>query len=347
MKRVALLLLFARVAYADAQGSPDALRAPHTLVVHVPPISATPGDPIELEAMLDAPYAEQIAVRYREIGTTEWHDAAFERSSAGGWYATLPGTRATGVEYYIHGRDLAGGEVDHFASADAPHLVRVDATLADRLEQLDHDRLDGHREEVALDVTAHDFGNRYGLADHYVRAELAYTHRLWRALDQITFGFGSISGKTPLMSEPGGEVDAKALRYGFGELRVRLHTSVYADIRASLGASQAGFEGGVRGQLILGKPWRSNVSLGGEYLGDLGGTAWVRLQWDTAPPFLMGAAIVRTDLPGSAIEQTGLMLAYDIAYPIAKRARVKAQVSYGARDGDAQFGGGVGTAIEF
>ena len=64
-----------------------------------------------------------------------------------------------------------------------------------------------------------------------------------------------------------------------------------------------------------------------------GPTGWVRLQWDTAPPLLMGASIVRTDLPGAIIDPAGLYIAYDVAYQVADRFTMKAQVSYGARDG--------------
>ena len=73
----------------------------------------------------------------------------------------------------------------------------------------------------------------------------------------------------------------------------------------------------------------------------------MRLQWDTAPPLLMGASIVRTDLPGAIIDPAGLYIAYDVAYQIADRFTMKAQVSYGARDGAAHFGGGLGTAVAF
>ena len=68
---------------------------------------------------------------------------------------------------------------------------------------------------------------------------------------------------------------------------------------------------------------------------------------DTAAPFLMGASIVRTNLPGVMISQAGLYIAYDVAYALASRYTVKAQVSYGARDGASHVGGGVGMAVDF
>jgi len=73
----------------------------------------------------------------------------------------------------------------------------------------------------------------------------------------------------------------------------------------------------------------------------------VRLQWDTAPPVLMGASVVRTDLPGAVLSRFGVYLAYDVSYRITPRVTIKGQVSYGPRDGSAHVGGGLGTALAF
>ncbi|MGE0545535.1 MAG: hypothetical protein AB7O24_12870 [Kofleriaceae bacterium] len=333
---------------APAAADPAASAAPaRALVVHVAPSSSEAGAPVELEAMIDAPFAEALTVRWRAVGEREWHDAEFERSSAGGWYASLPPSPAPGVEYYIRGRDMTGAEVLHFASAEAPHLVRVDPALFDRLEDLDRERLNGHANEIAVEFMGHNFGNRYGIADRFVRGELTFTHRLLRELHHVSFGFGAIDGRTPEDDLPTAGNVRHALRYGFGEVRLRAHPSVFIDLRLALGVSHDGFDQGVRGALTFGKPWRSSVSVGAEYLHDLGASAWVRLQWDTAPPLLMGASIIRTDLPGALVDAAGLMLGYDVAYRIARRLTMRAQLSYGSRDGAAHFGGGLGTAVEF
>lgn len=323
--------------------------APRSLVIHVAPASVAANQPVELEAMIDAPFAEALTARWRAIGDATWHDVTFERSSAGGWFASLPPARPPGLEYYIRGTDTGGAEVTHFASAETPHSVRVDATLFDRLEEIDRERLANHVNEVAIDVQGHNFGNRYDIPDRYLRGELTYTHRLLRQLHHIAFGFGTIQGKTPATNDTMVESDYlnHGLRYGFGEVRVRAHKSVFLDLRVSLGVSQKGFDQGVRSQITLGKPWRSNVSIGGEAMGDMGPTGWIRLQWDTAPPVLMGASIVRTDLPGVIVSAAGLFIAYDIAYRIAQRFTLRGHISYGARDGSAHLGGGLGTAIEF
>jgi len=342
-----LVVVVAPAAYADdPKPAPVAARS---LVIHVAPLSSPVGEPVELQAMLDAPFAETLSARWRPLGESTWHDVPFERSSAGGWFASLPPTPAPGLEYYIRGVDVNGAEVAHFASAAAPHMVRVDPGLFDRLEDLDRKRHLGLRDQISLEIAAHNFGNRYDLPDRFGRGEATFTHRLWRQLHHIAFGFGTIWGKTPVSSEPAAHEDyvAHGMRYGFGELRFRLHPSVFVDARVALGVSQDGFDGGVRGQVIFGKPWRSALFIGGEAFRDLDKTAWVRLQWDTAAPFLMGASIVRTNLPGVLISSAGLYLAYDIAYVISGRYTLKGQVSYGARDGASHLGGGGGIAVDF
>ena len=337
MKILLALISLTAVAYADD--------APHALIVHVPPIASPAGAPIELEAMIDAPYVEKLVVHYRAVGETAWHDTGFDRSSAGGWYASLPPATPPGVEYYIAGTDVGGAEVDHFASASAPHVVRIEPSLVERLEAQDRARLGGLDNELAVDVMGHDFGNRYDLPDRFIRGEIVYTHRVLRTLHEVGFGFGTIEGRTPTEMEDTSTV--KGSRYGFGQVRVRLHPSVFADARVGLGVSHDGFGANTRGQLTFGKPWRSCVQVGAEYMTDLGPSAWVRLQWDTAPPLLMGASIVRTDLPGAVTSAIGLYVAYDVAYRLSERVTVRGQVSYGPRDGVAHPGGGIGTAIAF
>ncbi|MGE0870628.1 MAG: hypothetical protein AB7P03_18830 [Kofleriaceae bacterium] len=331
---------------SSSPATPAPVASARSLVVHVAPSSAQAGMPVELEAMIDAPFAEALSVRWRAVGERDWHDAEFERSSAGGWYASLPPSVPPGVEYYIRGRDASGAEVLHFASAQAPHVVRVDPALFDRLEELDRARLNGHANQIAIDIMGHNFGNRYGIADRFVRGELTFTHRLLRELHHVAFGFGAIDGRTPQSDVPEAGDLHHALRYGFGEVRLRAHPSLFIDLRLALGVSHEGFDQGVRGAVTFGKPWRSSVSVGAEYLRDLGPSAWVRLQWDTAPPLVMGASIVRTDLPGAVIDSAGLMLGYDVAYRIAHRLTLRAQLSYGSRDGAAHVGGGLGTAVE-
>lgn len=339
--------LVASVAPARADEVKTTAITARALVMHVPPLTAKAGAPIELSAHIDAPFAEALAARWRPVGGTTWIDAVFERSSAGGWFATLPAATPPGIEYYIAGRTAAGVEVPHFASATAPHTVAVVAGLFDRLAELDRRRLADRMNEVSLGVYGHNFGNRYDVRDQFLRGDLVYTRRMLRELYQVSFGFGSILGHTPRYDGQMIDDVERSLDYGFGEVRVRPHPSFFLDLRGIFGASHREFVGGIRGQVIFGKPWRSSVFVGGEVIGDLGASGWVRLQWDTAAPLLMGASITTTDLPGATVAAAGLYVAYDVTMRVVDRLAVRAQLSYGSRDGRAHLGGGLGTALDF
>jgi hypothetical protein len=220
----------------------------------------------------------------------------------------------------------------------------------DQLAERDRARRAGRDDELALDVVGHQFGNRLedeaSLRDQFVRADLRWTHRFYRILYAATFGFGAIEGATPSASTlDATTVDTRA-RYGTGGVTLRVHPSVFVDGHAVLGVSHDGFLGGAAGSVTLGRPWATAVSAGAEYLADLGASGWLRLQWDTAPPLLMGATVIRTDLPGARLDN-GVLVRYDVAYKLADQVTARAAVSVGARDGGPHLGGGLGAAYEF
>jgi hypothetical protein len=340
---IALLLLVAGPARADQAPAPTAAR-----LLHVPPLEAAPDRDVELVAAIDGAWREaDLVARWRRRGDTVWHDAPFRRSSAGGWYATIPGEGVgrAGVEYFI-----AGAEAVHFASAESPHTIAVVPLEVEQLAEGDRRRNRGRDDEVRVDVEGHQFGNRFeddqGPRDHYLRAESTWIHRFYRILYATSFGFGAIEGATPDASAADAMELATSSRYGFGELRLRVHPSIFVDGRLALGISHAGFIGGAAGRITLGRPWSTSVSAGAEYLDDLGPSAFIRLQWDTAPPLLMGASIVRTDLPGAVLDD-GVLVRYDVSLRVAGRFTSRAAVSVGARDGAPHFGGGLGLGYEF
>ena len=284
--------------------------------------STDAGEPIELEAMIDAPFAETLSVRWRPIGG---RDVARRRRSSA--RARAAGSRACpppsspGVEYYIRGNDAAGAEIDHFASAAAPHVVRVDPALvrsardarsrAPRRPRATRSRSTSSRTTSATATSIDAIGSsaassstRTGCCASSTRSALASAR----------------SRAARRASDGDGDDVLKGMRYGFGQVRLRVHPSVFLDGRVGLGVEPRRLRRQRRAaQITFGKPWRSNVQVGGEYIGDLGRPGWVRLQWDTAPPLLMGASIVRTDLPGAIIDVAGLYIAYDIAYRVAER----------------------------
>lgn len=345
-------LLASGVAIAQpAEPRVAATEAPpaRATVLHLPPSEADAGEPLRLAAVIDDAWTEAaLVVRFRTAGQPTWHDALFERSSAGGYYATIPAAavRRPGLEYFIAGRTPAGAETLHFADPGQPHLVRVEPTAFERWQEHERRRLGGHDSTASAHAFAHDFGNRFDKEDYYGRAELDFTHRLVDHLYAISFGFGAIEGRTPEDATSDAFVRRRGARYGYGGATLRLHDSVWIDGRAAIGVDRDEFITGARAQLTLGKPWRSSVDLGAEVMENLGPTLWVRLQWDTVPPFLMGAAIVKTDMPDAEL-RNGSFIVYDITYPVTERLRLRGSLSFGARDGPGNFGGGLGTEMAF
>lgn len=341
---IALVCCWAAAAHAQAKTP-----AARATVLHVPPGEAPAGEPLRLVAVIDAAVAEPVIVaRYRALGGDgEFSEVPFERSSAGGYYATVPAedVQRPGVEYYIAGRDEAGAELRHFASGGAPFAVRVEPPVLERLAAADEQRMGGRLDAVRFDLDGHNFGNRYGKHDYFVRSELQWTHHFLRRLYAVSFGYGLIEGKTPETEEPEPHVVKRSARYGFSEVRVRLHPSIFLDGRAELGVNREELEVGAAGALTLGRPWRSSVQIGGEAMSSMGPSVFVRLQWDTAPPFLMGASVHKTDLPDAVLED-GLFIRYDINYFIGAIA-LRGAVSYGSRDGASHWGGGGGVAVSF
>jgi hypothetical protein len=340
----------ADAATSTGDAPPAPVAPQRATLLHVPPGEARPAEPLRLVAVIEGAAAEPVLVaRYRPLGDAgPFREVAFERSTAGGYYATVPADQVArpGLEYYIAGQDLEGVEVSHFASDGAPHSVRIEPELLDRLAAIDRARVAGRRDTVTLEVDGHNFGNRYDKRDYFVRGEARWTHHFFHRLYAITFGYGTIDGKTPADQSPVSMTVPKGARYGLSEVRLRFHPSVFVDARAMLGVNRDELEFGAASAIILGRPWRSSVQIGGELLRSMGPTGFVRLQWDTVPRFLMGASIVKTDLPAAALDD-GLYLRYDVSYPLLDRLSVRASVSYGGRDGAARWGGGAGTALSF
>lgn len=333
-----------------ARSSAPVTSPTRALVMHLPPSTAAMASELRITALVDAAWTEAaLILRYRRAGSAdEFARLLFERSSAGGYFVTVPAEEVDrpGVEYYIAGETMSGTERVHFASSDAPHRVLVSPSRAVRWAEKERRRLGGYTSTVSADVWGHDFGNRFGNDDQYVRGHLDWTHYLLTRLYAISVGYGFIEGKTPDSSGSMAMSEKQGARYGYGRVRLMIDRAVWLDGGAMLGVSREGFIVGGRAELTLGRPWRSNVSVGGEYLEELGPSGWVRLQWDSVPPFLMGAAIVATDLPGATLSD-GAFIVWDVSYPILSRVMLRGSLSFGSRDGPGHFGGGLGTSFAF
>lgn len=328
-------------------------RARAEAVVHVPPPETAAGQPLQLAAVVDPRSLERaLIVRWRAAGETTFTATSFSRSSTGEYLAVIPpeAVAPPAIEYYLVGVGRDGAEVPHFASARWPHRVRVELSPAQRWVAAEDARLAGRRDVVGAWMMwqgFHGYRTEAGVEhdDHYLRGEIELTHRLLTGIYSFTLGYGAVQGVTPAPDMP--DAGDRGVRYGYGGFRLRLHPSAWLDARAVLGFSdRRGFVVGTGGSLLLGKSWSSNVSLGAEYIQDLSGRLWVRLQWDTVPGVLMGAQVTKDNFPDAAIAD-GATFALDASLPVAGGLTLSARISAGARGRRAaSFGGGLGVSWE-
>jgi hypothetical protein len=357
MRRSLLFALLLLAPAAQGLALSTARADGRATVRHVPPAEADGNQPLRLVAeVVDAWTENRLVARYRSTADeptgpiAKFDEIPFERSSAGGYYATIPAgdVHRPGLEYYIVGVMSDGSEVTHFASAQAPHTVRVEPATELRWIEAEKERLHGRMARVRARMEAVRFGPTDG-TDLFFRGEIDWTSRLITRLYSFTLGYGFVQGTTPEARDADNNDPSvsHAARYGFAEVRLRMRSNVWFDGGVSMGFSHDGFSTGVRGQIVLGKEWRTCVQIGGLWMQDLDSEIFLRLQWDTVWPFYMGAKVSLTHFPGSIVGG-GSIITYDITLPVTSRFSATAQASYAARgERPGAFGAGLATSFEF
>ncbi len=339
---------WAQTSPARTPSSPSALA--RARVLHLPSGEARANAPLSIKVSAAAAWREaELLVCYRAIGgPPAYTEVPLARSSTEGHFAEIPAAAVhePGIEYYIVGRLADGGEILHFASADAPHRVPVTPSVDDRWVVVERERLGGRVSSVSLWIQQMSFHNRSDLTDRYRRGEVTWDHRLLGHVYAISIGYGYIEGKTPITLDDSLVSRSHGARYGYGGATLRLLPWLWVDSRLVLGVGRDGLIVGGRGIATFGQPWGPSVDVGFEHIDEMGPSAWLRLQWDSVPGFLMGAAVVRTDLPGAELTDGGALV-YDVRYQLSARVSAMALVSLGVRQGPVRIGGGVGASFAF
>jgi hypothetical protein len=319
---------------------------------HLPPAEAAEGEAMRLRAVVDDGWQENLVVRYRAAAAPAGSapaEAPFELSTTGEYVAVIPAAavRRPGFDYWIVAVGGAGGEQARFASAASPHRVRVEPPAAHRWIDAERRRLTGLDSQVALRMGGQSFGKVGGVQDYYLRGEVDLTHRLVTLLYSVTVGFGFLEGSTPSDQAMDAVAERRMVRYGHGGARARVTSRVWLDGRMVMGFDRDGFVVGGGGRLTLGRPWRSCVELGLETIQGLGPALWVRLQWDTVAPLLMGVTATKTDLP-DANRSDGSAIAYDVSYGLTGQLRLTGAVSFGSRGRrPGGIGGSLSASLDF
>ncbi len=293
-----------------------------------------------------------IVVRYRALGGGAVGQVVAERG-VGGWVVEVPeeAVRPPGFSYWAVERLSDGNERPIFASEQDAHPVHVfDAAVDARM----HDRLDGigwKRSQMTLHGEYVDFGRRHieGYAedltfDRYYRMQAIYSYSILGVVDRIEIGGGHFRGEAaPLDPAELPEDGSPEVGMDYGQAAITWFALPVLRFRTSLlfGFSQEGFETGAGAQMMIGRPWITNFTLGMEGVTRLGYSGHIRLGWATVPHVPMGASVVVTNFPAG--EDSGVRLLYDLGYEFSRAFVIRATAGY---QGRTSVTGGPSVALE-
>jgi hypothetical protein len=343
-------------ASARASAAPAAeMVEPPAFIQHVP-LNKVELGPTELVFEVRDPDRAGKVVVWLKRDDGKRPPAAFEAyRSERGYVAAIPTASIgePGFSYWVVERaEKDGSERALFASAAAPHHVRVTLSPADESERERVRERAGRRSTVIANAEWVDFGSRRLLAngevhpDHYYRLEAGYGYSFLRTVEDVqltvvrvrgeagavTEGFGLMPDATELL-EPG-------IDYGRAQVTLFVRDGVRLRGSTLLGASQEGFEYGGGGAMVLGDPSAASFTLGAEAITTLGATGHMRLGFAITPALPMGASLELTSFPLG--EDAGVRLLYDVGYAYAPGSEILLR---GGFQGRTSVTGGVSAAL--
>lgn len=338
--------------------------APPT-VEHTPIGTIAAGRSWTIPARITAAHRlSDVWLHYRRRGETAFHGAKFNRAPEGDYAAVVPepDIQPGVMEYYIGSTSAEapdGPERLHFASPAAPHPLIVTGDSEARFKDELLARHLGRRSRFSLLGEYVDFGGRTltleggtkGIRDHFWHGRLDYTYRILSWVYSIRLGVGILRGDSYVTQDAAAEIyipppSPVGLAYGFAELRFRFGRLVRLDVKATLGASGGGFDGGGGGQLIIGYDPGTHFAMGVEGVTRVGVRAWLRLAWNTVPKVPMSFTLETTNFPVAA-DFAGRVY-FSAAYRFSRYFSMNASLGYAARD--KQIGGpsvALGADLEF
>ncbi len=218
----------------------------------------------------------------RNAGEVAYQSQPMTPSGPGYYAAVVPADRikAPRLQYFLEGIMPDGRAVALRASADRPEGADVEpvprpmppkrrnATFSLLTDYADYNRMRGN--DYAWQTEGW-FGLRYG-QDVGVRA--------------VRSGFGVFRGAGGTIEDL--DVNGRAprrigLTYGYLEVEIGASDFVSLIARGVVGLRDEGTSGGGQGMIRLGNDWKTNLLLGGEFLGGVGLRGFTQLELNTFP----------------------------------------------------------------
>lgn len=329
-----------------------------TLVHHAPVSAADESQPLEIDATVERPdQAKRVLLVY--AGASGVREIPFERTpdkGADAFAAQIPAAdvRAPRLAYAIEVEDASGARRDVFASRAAMHDVEVLEDEGDLRERAQLERLDQRRSELTASTEYAYFGTEVGsvggtptsVRDEYWRVDGSYTYRILRTVESIGIRGGVVRGSSLVPGAQTAKDLDVGLNYGAPTIRFRATDWLHFDLEFLTSITEVGFSVGGGGDVVLGSPYATHVTLGVEGVQIFGVRGWARLDIPAGRRFVVAPTVEVTNMPHATDAGVRLLLDADIL--LGRGFSIGLRGGYMARTfADGGFGGGVQAGYAF
>jgi hypothetical protein len=340
----AFCMLFPAVTLADDE----------TLVHHAPVAVASESQQLTVNARFDRPdKAKHVFLVYRTGNAVR--EIAFERGESE-FAAVIPAgdVRAPRLAYAIEVEDTQGQRHDAFASRQAMHEIEVLEDEGDMRERAQLERLDRRRSELTVSTEYAYFGtetttisgNSMSVRDEYWRVDGSYTYRILRTVAEFGISFGVVRGSSVVPNARNASEFDVGLNYGAPRIRFRATDWLHFDLELLTSITEVGFSVGGGGAVILGSPYATHVTLGGEGVQVFGARGWARIDIPAGRRLVVAPTVEVTNMPHAS--DAGVRLLLDAKILLGRGFSLGVRGGYMARNFDnGGFGGGLQAGYAF
>jgi hypothetical protein len=325
-----------------------------TLVHHAPIAVASESEQLTVNAKFDRPdKAKHVYLVYKTGDAV--HEIAFERAEYD-FAASIPASdvHAPHLAYAIEVEDTQGTRHDAFASRQAMHEVEVLEDEGDLRERAQLERLDKRRSQLALSTEYAYFGTETttlngtptSVRDEYWRVDGSYTFRILRLVSEFGISFGVVRGSSIVPNAQSAKEYDVGLNYGAPRIRFRATDWLHFDFELLTSITEVGFSVGGGGAVILGSPYATHVTLGGEGVQVFGARGFARVDIPAGKRLVVAPTIEVTNMPHAST--AGVRLLLDANILLGRGFSIGLRAGYMARNFDnGGFGGGLQAGYAF
>ncbi len=362
-KRIALasllvLLALPQEARADEPEPPE----PTPTIHHAPRVVTRIGEDLKIGASIERTDKVKRALLVFQA-PDQSGEVEFARSSDSTlpYVAVIPANAIKGPQlaYAIEVETTDGARVPVFATRQAPHPVTVLDSAQDAREAALLTRLGGRRSVVQAGSEYVAFGRSRGtvalpdgrsqqrsVSDQYYRVEGSYTYRLLGTVSEFGIRAGVVRGSSLVAGEEDPSKYKVGLNYGAPRIRLRVDDWFHVEGELLISVTEVGFSTGGGGAVILGDPYGSRLTFGGEGIQVFGARGYTRLDVVASKLFSVAPIVEVSNMPHA--DRAGVRLLGEVGIHLGAGFRADLRGGYQARSfeqGGPTLGGGLAYAF--